>query len=103
MLGDRPDSDLQRSVEITFDDGCTMDFLDMVHPTWGLQQSFCNILREHRDGLEPDARPLVQATSFVIGSPDTRRRLGESRGAAVDLGRVVGGRRALRDPRRPEP
>jgi peptidoglycan/xylan/chitin deacetylase (PgdA/CDA1 family) len=63
LLGERAD-DLDRCVALTFDDGSWFDWVDLEHPTWGMQRSFANILRE--------AGPGLHATSFVIVSPEAR-------------------------------
>jgi peptidoglycan/xylan/chitin deacetylase (PgdA/CDA1 family) len=77
VVGERPSADLSRAVALSFDDGCSLDFVDLVHPAWGLQRSFFGILQDFLDEFGPAAQPHLQATSFVIASPDTRRDLGE--------------------------
>lgn len=66
-----------QSVAITFDDGSWFDWYDLVHPHYGLQKSFINILRDHikSDARYNNANELV--TSFVIASPAARTTLDE--------------------------
>lgn len=64
LLGERDSDAFERCVALTFDDGSWFDWFDLEHPTWGMQRSFANILR--------DAGPGLHATSFVIVSPDAR-------------------------------
>jgi peptidoglycan/xylan/chitin deacetylase (PgdA/CDA1 family) len=65
---DDPLIDVEDAVAITFDDGSWFDWHDLEHPSHGLQRSFANILRDHRDATGAQ----VHATSFVIASPDAR-------------------------------
>lgn len=58
-------------VGLSFDDGSAFDFYDLEHPTWGVQRSFLNILRDHAD-LTGRA---VHATSFVIAGDKPRAEL----------------------------
>lgn len=74
VRGERPDADLERAVAITFDDGCSLDYVDLDHPTWGPQRSFFGILRDLQRS-RPGAQPTLHATTFVIGSPETRSDL----------------------------
>jgi hypothetical protein len=75
ILGRRPDDDLERAVALSFDDGCTLDFTDLNHPTWGPQRSFFNILADFRATLAPSLQPTLHATSFVVASRETREDL----------------------------
>jgi len=77
ILNARPDADLRRSVALTIDDGCSMDFRDMVHPTWGYQRSFTGIMADLLREVGASTQPTLHATAFVIASPETRRSLGE--------------------------
>lgn len=61
-------------VAISFDDGPDFDFRDLPHPTWGMQRSMLNIMRDFRAELGTNQR-MLHATSFVIVSPDARRAL----------------------------
>lgn len=63
--GDRPQA------AITFDDGMVLDALDFEHPSWGHQDSFLRILREHHAATGQHC----QAASFVIASPQARAEL----------------------------
>jgi len=58
-------------VAITFDDGMILDAIDFVHPSWGHQDAFLRILREHH---ESTGQQCV-AASFVIASPQARAEL----------------------------
>lgn len=57
-----------RCVALSFDDGSWFDWYDLEHPSFGMQRSFANVLRDA-------ALPQVHATSFVIASPEARRQL----------------------------
>jgi peptidoglycan/xylan/chitin deacetylase (PgdA/CDA1 family) len=59
-------------VGISFDDGPSFDFADFVHPRFGPQRGFLNILRDFRDEVGERAQPGLHATSFVIASPAAR-------------------------------
>jgi len=78
LQGARPDHTMQRTIAITFDDGCSMDFLDMVHPRWGSQRSFFGILGDLQKQIGPHAQPTLHSTAFVIASPETRSELGHT-------------------------
>ncbi|MCP5476350.1 MAG: polysaccharide deacetylase family protein [Rhodanobacteraceae bacterium] len=56
---------------ITFDDGMVLDALDFEHPSWGHQDSFLRILRDHHE----QTGQHCQAASFVIASPQARAEL----------------------------
>lgn len=64
-------------VGLSFDDGTDFDFLDLVHPRWGVQRSMFGVLqdflREH-----PHEQPHLHATSFVVVSPQARTELDAS-------------------------
>jgi peptidoglycan/xylan/chitin deacetylase (PgdA/CDA1 family) len=77
LRGERPSADLERAVALTFDDGCSLDFLDLEHPIFGHQRSFYDILRDFR-AQHAGSQPHLHATSFVIGSPITRAALGKN-------------------------
>jgi hypothetical protein len=59
-------------VGLSFDDGPCFDFADFVHPAYGPQRSFLNILRDFREEAGRGAQPGLHATSFVIASPEAR-------------------------------
>jgi hypothetical protein len=59
-------------VGISFDDGPRFDFEDFIHPEFGAQRGFLNILRDFRDEVGAAAQPDLHATSFVIASPHAR-------------------------------
>lgn len=60
-------------VALTCDDGSWFDWHDLEHPTLGHQPSFRQII-EHERVFQPD----LQMTSFVIASPEDRRRLDQT-------------------------
>jgi hypothetical protein len=60
-------------VGLSFDDGPIFDAHDFVHPEFGAQRGFLNILRDFRDETGAGAQPGLHATSFVIASPEARR------------------------------
>ena len=57
---------------ITFDDGSDFDFHDLPHPRWGVQPSMLNLLRQAK---ARGGQPTLEATSFVIVSPQARVEL----------------------------
>lgn len=61
----------EHAVSITFDDGLDFDFLELVHPMYGMQLSMAGIMREFVKEFELP----VHATSFVIASPDARTQI----------------------------
>jgi peptidoglycan/xylan/chitin deacetylase (PgdA/CDA1 family) len=65
---------LDKSIAITFDDGCDLDWIDFNHSKHGFTRSFRAILEEFnvKAGNE---QPHLQASSFVIGSPTARRQI----------------------------
>ncbi|QBQ53515.1 polysaccharide deacetylase family protein [Nitrosococcus wardiae] len=69
--------DLDHSICITFDDGPDFDFYDLEYPGLGLQRSFLNILNEFQEEVG-DKQPKIQATSFVIASPEARTAIDNS-------------------------
>jgi len=64
----------RKTAALSFDDGTDFDFVDLVHPAFGLQRSMCNVLRDHRDAAGA-RQPHLHATAFVIVSPDARAEL----------------------------
>ena len=69
------DTQLEKTLAITFDDGSWFDYHDLPHPTCGQQRSLFNILRDFQAEAGVDAQPRLHATSFVICSPDAREQL----------------------------
>jgi peptidoglycan/xylan/chitin deacetylase (PgdA/CDA1 family) len=63
---------LRNCAALTFDDGSDFDFRDLPHPKWGIQRSMLNILRDAKAG---GGQPTLEATSFVIASPEARAEL----------------------------
>src|SRR5947208_10619227 len=64
----------ERAIVLTMDDGSDFDYRDLPHPTWGMQRSMLNVLRDFHAQL-PGAQPALHATAFVIVSPEARREL----------------------------
>ncbi|CAH1903935.1 NodB homology domain-containing protein [Candidatus Nitrotoga sp. HW29] len=62
-------------VAITFDDGSWFDWYDLDHPTHGQQKSMANILRDFSQRHTGRSQPPIEATSFVIASPQARAQL----------------------------
>lgn len=77
IKGERPSQDLERAVAITFDDGCSLDYWDLVHPTWGEQRSFAGVLRDAVAEIGAERQPTMHATTFVIASPQARAQIAE--------------------------
>ena len=65
--------DARAQVAITFDDGPIYDFEGFTHPQFGPQRGFLNIMRDFVSKRGRDAQPGLNATSFVIASPEARR------------------------------
>ena len=63
---------LGRCVAITFDDGSNFDFIDLPHPTWGVQLSMFTIME---NAARAGRQPTPEATSFVVVSPQARDEL----------------------------
>jgi peptidoglycan/xylan/chitin deacetylase (PgdA/CDA1 family) len=70
-----PVDDARFDVAITFDDGPVYDACDFVHPRFGPQRGFLGILRDFAAQFRTDLPSSPCATSFVIASPDARRRM----------------------------
>ena len=62
-----------RLVALTFDDGPVYDIEDFIHPHFGAQRSFLGAMRDFRAQLGQEAQKSLNATSFVIASPEARR------------------------------
>lgn len=75
LLGIRPQTDLNGAVCITFDDGCNMEVFDLEFPGFGTQQSFLNILKEFKAEYVDQGQADLQATTFVIASPQVRQQI----------------------------
>ena len=73
-LGER-EAGQELLVGLSFDDGPVFDFEDFVHPAFGPQRGFLNILRDFRARHGASAQPSLHATSFVIASPEARAAL----------------------------
>src|SRR6185437_10829502 len=72
---EEPAIDQGLQVALTFDDGAMYDAVDFEHPRFGPQRGFLNILRDFAGIHGRDAQPELHATSFVIASPDARKRM----------------------------
>jgi len=66
------DRSAARCVGLSFDDGPVFDVHDFVHPRFGPQRGFLNIMRDFRARHGGRALPRLHATSFVIASPQAR-------------------------------
>lgn len=75
LLGTFPSEHLDNTVALSFDDGPNHDFIDWTHPTQGSQKSFFTIMSEFLYEYGQSAQPDMQATSFVVASPDARQEL----------------------------
>jgi len=73
-------------VGISFDDGPRLDVDDFVHPRFGPQRSFANILRDFAATAEGARQERLHATSFVIASREARRAIA----GALDIGADAG-------------
>jgi len=62
-------------VAITFDDGPEYDVADFVHPFFGTQHSFLRAMRDFRAQFGQEVQRGMNATSFVIASPEARRAM----------------------------
>lgn len=67
--------DLDRAVVLTCDDGCDLDFRELVHPTFGPQLSFHHAMLGFRSKHGTEAQPGLHLTSFVIADPEARQRM----------------------------
>lgn len=72
---------LDRTVVLTFDDGCDFDVRDIEYPGHGLQRSFRAILEDFR-AQAPAAAQNLRATTFVIASRAARE--------VIDAGSLFG-------------
>ena len=64
----------RKLIALTCDDGSDFDFRDIEHPSWGMQRSFFNILRDFH-AAHPRSQPALHITSFVVVSPADRAEL----------------------------
>ena len=71
LLGVVPESSVENSVALSFDDGSWFDWHDLNHPAFGRQPGFAGILRDFVAATGARAH----ATSFVIVSPEARATL----------------------------
>ncbi|HEY8012222.1 MAG TPA: polysaccharide deacetylase family protein [Rudaea sp.] len=71
LLGVAPESSVENSVALSFDDGSWFDWHDLDHPVFGRQRGFAGILRDFIAATGVTAH----ATSFVIVSPEARATL----------------------------
>jgi len=71
LLGDAPQSLVEKAVALSFDDGSWFDWYDIEHPACGMQRGFAGILRD----FAKETGAPVHATAFVIVSPDARTEL----------------------------
>ena len=64
-----------KALAITLDDGTDFDYRDILHPSYGMQQSMFNILDAFRKEAGITRQPWLHITSFVIVSPEARQDL----------------------------
>lgn len=62
-------------VGVSFDDGPIFDYGDFVHPQYGAQRGFLNIMRDFIEDSGTRAQPDLHATSFVIASRAARQAM----------------------------
>jgi peptidoglycan/xylan/chitin deacetylase (PgdA/CDA1 family) len=74
--------DRRALVAITFDDGPIYDFEGFTHPQFGRQRGFLGIMRDFVSKHGQNLRHRLNATSFVIASPDARRVIEKTYDAA---------------------
>lgn len=67
-----------RYVGLTFDDGPVYDFEDFVHPRMGRQRGFVGAMQDFAASDSGRLQPDLNATSFVIASPEARRVMEET-------------------------
>lgn len=65
---------IEKSIVITFDDGCDLDWIDFNHPEHGFTKSIKTILTEFKAEVG-NGQPYLQASTFVIASPIARRQI----------------------------
>ena len=71
--GPREPQEAIKLVALTFDDGPVYDVTDFVHPNFGPQRSFLSAMRDFRLQFGRETQQTLNATSFVIASPEARR------------------------------
>jgi len=67
------DTRATKLVALTFDDGPVYDVEDFVHPQFGPQRSFLSAMQDFRLQFGWETQRTLNATSFVIASPEARR------------------------------
>jgi peptidoglycan/xylan/chitin deacetylase (PgdA/CDA1 family) len=73
-----PEASSTKYVALTFDDGPAYDLDDVIHPAFGPQRSFANVMRDFRAERGSRAQPALHGTSFVIASADARLQMEET-------------------------
>jgi peptidoglycan/xylan/chitin deacetylase (PgdA/CDA1 family) len=63
---------------LTFDDGCDWDVRTLEFPGYGKQVGFKQIMEDFLLAQGDKAQPGLHATSFVIASPEARRRIDQN-------------------------
>ncbi len=79
----------RRLLALSFDDGSDHDYIDFVYPGIPTLKSFYTLLLEHRALINYGQAQLLNATSFVIASPEARTVLDHSCIAGRDQWRDV--------------
>ena len=64
-----------KSVVLTCDDGCLLDWRDFDHPSLGRQGNLRRILQEFQASIGAGSRHRLHLSSFVIASPEARAEL----------------------------
>lgn len=77
LEGEIPQQELDRTVCLTFDDGCDFDVRDLEFPGLGQQRSFLGIMQDFISRHGRQAQLRLHATSFVIASAGARRIIDE--------------------------
>lgn len=73
-----------KCIAITFDDGCDLDWIDDEQSEPGFTKSFKTILSDFKMEVG-DQQPHLQASSFVIGSPEARRLINDETFLGMNL------------------
>lgn len=65
----------EKSLALTCDDGCLLDWRDFEHPSLGRQGNLRRIMEDFRASAGHDSRHRLHLSSFVIASPQARAEL----------------------------
>lgn len=75
LEGQIPDKEIKGAVALTLDDGSSLDFHDVVHPTCDVQISIFNLLRTFQSRIGQSCQHSLHVSSFAICSPEARAEL----------------------------